>query len=299
MKKGFFTSAEITPPPSKRGVPDWVERRIEKLSGYFDSFNIVTKPKRVDSIDFFPYVNQFRPATVHYAVGEKEPEEVVDDFQRAKELGVEHMLIIGGDLPEDWRKRKIFASDAIEIAKGNGYGFDIGAALNQYPDNPKFELKRLADKIEAGTDYIFLQPSFDIGSTQDFLNWAKILLYEQNLNMPPVVDGLVVFDYEFGDGGIERIRDFGIKVDPETEKEVLEKGDNLTSCMDLYGNINGNGKHDVEKLGVYFIPFSWKQYRTLDKILSELSKVRGALYLREGLHTSPVSLSLSQEYSES
>ncbi|MCK4496764.1 MAG: methylenetetrahydrofolate reductase [Candidatus Aenigmarchaeota archaeon] len=299
MKKDFFTSAEIIPPPSKDGVPDWAERRIEKLSGYFDSFNIVTKPKRIDSIDFFPYVNQFRPATVHYAVGEKEPEEVMDDFHKAQELGVEHMLIIGGDLPEDQRKRKIFASDAIKIAKDNAHKFSIGAALNQYPDDPKFELKRLADKIEAGTDYIFLQPTFDIESTQDFLNWAKILLYEQNLNMPPVVDGLIVFDYEFGDGGLERVKSFGIKVIPETEKEVLEKGNNLTSCTSLYESIGSNGKYDVEKLGVYFIPFSWKQYRTLDKISGELSKIKATLFQRGDLYTSPVCLSPSRGRSES
>jgi 5,10-methylenetetrahydrofolate reductase len=273
--------AEIMPPFYGEDVRDDDIRNLAVLSQYFSGFTIVTKPhgkcRRMDSIEFFRRVNglggvdNFEDAVVHYAVGRRKEREIREDLDRASGAGVRHLLILGGDYPKEWGKRKLPASDAIGIAKFD-YAFTVGAALNQhavYPDDPVCgEFKRLADKIRAGTDHISLQPTAYIGRTDAFLDSARRYLHEQDLDLPPVVDGVMFFDTP---DGMNRARDvFGIPVSGEMEREVMKHGSSVRSGLEIYEGLLGDGRH-----AVYFTPFSHDQYGLLNRILAEVKKDQG------------------------
>lgn len=271
MGKGSYTSAEISPPELSGGVTEEAETGIRLLSRYFDRFNIVTKPNRMDSIDFFrDHVRKFGPATVHYATADRDREQVRDDLQRAQESGVETLLILGGDWPADPGERKLYAADAIEMAKSNGHNFGVGAALNIHAKNPddpvSGELKRLERKIKAGTDYIFLQPTVDPEGTRGFLAGAERYLYENGIDgddIPPVIEGVMFFDTV---SGIYRARNmFHIPVSEETYVEVAKSRYNIGSGSELYRKIRGNGV-----LGVYVTAFSKNELGLLGEIKKSL-----------------------------
>lgn len=105
--------------------------------------------------------------------------DVSEKLQELKNIGVENILALRGDIPKDGYTKGDFehASDLIEFIKAHG-DFDIIAAC--YPEghiesaNKVDDIQNLKRKLDAGVDYLITQLFFDNEYFYSFLERCQI-----------------------------------------------------------------------------------------------------------------------------
>ncbi|MBD3368737.1 methylenetetrahydrofolate reductase [NAD(P)H] [Candidatus Fermentibacteria bacterium] len=108
-------------------------------------------------------------------------EEIRDILQKLSDRGIENVLALRGDLPENEedlpdRRDYVFARDLVRDITANS-GFGIGAAA--YPEGhvecPRIEqdLQHLKQKVDAGVDFLITQLFFDNRIYYDFVERAR------------------------------------------------------------------------------------------------------------------------------
>ena len=101
-------------------------------------------------------------------------ESLKEYIRELKDAGIENIMALRGDLPEDGRKPDVFphASDLIQAIREEG-DFCLGAAC--YPEvhpesrNQKEDLLMLKKKVEAGAEFLTTQMFFDNNLLYNFL----------------------------------------------------------------------------------------------------------------------------------
>ena len=91
----------------------------------------------------------------------REPFPLVENFQ---EKGIESVLVIAGDQPQDM-SRRVFRTSSVELIralKRQLPGLTVYAGIDPYRSGIKTELDYVMRKIDAGADGFFTQPFFDL-----------------------------------------------------------------------------------------------------------------------------------------
>ncbi len=108
--------------------------------------------------------------------------EIEDRLLRLKQLGIEHLVALRGDIPKEEGALRNnghdfpYAKDLIEFIRKKG-GFQIAAA--GYPEthpeavSPQADIAHLAEKVRAGADWVITQLFFDNKDYFDFVRRAR------------------------------------------------------------------------------------------------------------------------------
>jgi methylenetetrahydrofolate reductase (NADPH) len=177
-------SFEFFPPRTDRGAKSLYETigELAQLQPDFVSvtcpldkerrsltFELVARIKREMGIESMAHL-----VTVHYT-----RDEVADVLTGLRASGVENVLALRGDMPEDVEPSRVrefqHASDLASFAKP--YGFSIGGAAHpeMHPDSVDWEseLRGAVTKVEAGCAFLVTQLFFDNGDYYRYVERAR------------------------------------------------------------------------------------------------------------------------------
>lgn len=148
------------------------------------------------------------------------PEEIDDILTDMKDRGIQNILALRGDPPQDTTvtPRKTFAKDLIEqIKKHNHFGIAAAAYPEGHPECPdkKQELLYLKEKIDAGTDFLITQIFFDNAYFYDFAD----KLVGLNVKTPVSAGIMPVFSAK----QVERICQLCGAAIPDKLRQLMEK----------------------------------------------------------------------------
>lgn len=133
------------------------------------------------------------PALAHLSCISSDRSTVQNQLKQFSDLGIENILALRGDKPEDLDENSLtyhFASELIEEIKAYNKDFCIGGAC--YPEghpeaaNWKTDIENLKKKVDAGCDFLTTQMFFDNGTFYSFL----YRLRDAGINVP-VVAGIM------------------------------------------------------------------------------------------------------------
>ncbi len=173
-------------------------RRIGPLKGRVDGVNVVDMPSAV---------MRQSPIPLCYLIKEKGFEPILQmtcrdrnrlslqaDLLGASVLGIENLLILGGDkieLSGNPKTKSVFDLDSLDllrVAKGleNGHDtegkelsgsptFCLGAAVDPGADPLEIEIEKMERKISAGAEFFQTQPVFDIDLFTNFMKKVSYL----------------------------------------------------------------------------------------------------------------------------
>jgi len=170
-------------------------------------------------------------AMAHFTcVGATVPElrATLDEMERAQ---IENVLALRGDPPagqEQWTKTAgglEYSRELVELIAAN-YPFAIGAAC--FPDthihaaSPQADLKYLAEKVNAGVDFLITQLFFDNASYFEFIERARAIGIEV-----PIIPGIMPITHA---GQIQRIAQMcGAKI-PDARARRAPRGGPRLRC---------------------------------------------------------------------
>lgn len=178
--KERITSFEVFPPKNDAAYAP-VEAAVDALSGFKPDFISVTygagggtsvnTPKIAAHIQNDLHI----PALAHLTCASSTKSEIERVVLDLKSKGVENILALRGDLPENYAPDSNhfrFASELVSYLREVG-GFSVGAAC--YPEghvesaSPEADLDHLKEKVNCGADFLVTQMFFDNTALYSFL----------------------------------------------------------------------------------------------------------------------------------
>jgi len=183
-------------PPKKEGDLEKIFNNIKALEEENPDFFSVTYGAGGSSKDTTLKVAEFISkrgynGLTHLTGITSTKDEIDDIIKECKSKGIENILALRGDYPQDERQLKNdfkYASDLIKYISSKG-DFSIGAAF--YPEthleskNFEKDLKNLKMKVDSGADFLISQLFFDNNLFYKYL--AKFNTYKINV---PVIAGV-------------------------------------------------------------------------------------------------------------
>lgn len=174
------TSFEVFPPKNDAAYAP-VEAAIDSLSGFRPDFISVTygagggtsvnTPKIAAHIQNDLHI----PALAHLTCASSSKQEIARIVLDLKAKGIENILALRGDLPENYTpdgNHYQYASELVTALQEIG-GFSVGAAC--YPEghveaaSPEADLEHLKEKVDCGADFLVTQMFFDNTALYSFL----------------------------------------------------------------------------------------------------------------------------------
>jgi methylenetetrahydrofolate reductase (NADPH) len=158
--------------------------------------------------------------------------ETLDEMQLA---GIDNVLALRGDPPageEDWIKTEgglEYSHELVELIDGN-YPFAIGAACfpetHIHADSPEADLRYLAEKVQAGADFLITQMFFDNDAYFDFVARARAAGIEV-----PIIPGVMPITRV---GQIERMAKMcGAAIPDGLRAELHARGEDAEAVLDF------------------------------------------------------------------
>lgn len=174
------TSFEVFPPKNDAAYAP-VEAAVDALSGFRPDFISVTygagggtsvnTPKIAAHIQNDLHI----PALAHLTCASSSKQEIERIVLDLKAKGIENILALRGDLPENYApdgNHYQYASELVTALRELG-GFSVGAAC--YPEghveaaSPEADLEHLKEKVDCGADFLVTQMFFDNTALYSFL----------------------------------------------------------------------------------------------------------------------------------
>lgn len=174
------TSFEVFPPKNDAAYAP-VEAAVDTLSGFQPDFISVTygagggtsvnTPKIAVHIQNDLHI----PALAHLTCASSSKRGIERIVMDLKTKGIENILALRGDLPENYAPdghHYRYASELITVLREIG-GFSVGAAC--YPEghveatSPDADLEHLKEKVDCGADFLVTQMFFDNTALYSFL----------------------------------------------------------------------------------------------------------------------------------
>lgn len=174
------TSFEVFPPKNDAAYAP-VEAAVDALSGFRPDFISVTygagggtsvnTPKIAAHIQNDLHI----PALAHLTCASSSKQEIERIVSDLKAKGIENILALRGDLPENYApdgNHYQYASELVTTLRELG-GFSVGAAC--YPEghveaaSPEADLEHLKEKVDCGADFLVTQMFFDNTALYSFL----------------------------------------------------------------------------------------------------------------------------------
>src|SRR5947209_10005387 len=196
-------------------------------------------------------------AMAHFTcVGATVPElrATLDEMERAQ---IENVLALRGDPPagqEQWTKTAgglEYSRELVGLIAAN-YPFAIGAAC--FPDthihaaSPQADLKYLAEKVNAGVDFLITQLFFDNASYFEFIERARAIGIEV-----PIIPGIMPITHA---GQIQRMAQMcGAKIPDGLRRELRARDEHPEAVLDFgvaYATLHYAELHEAGAPGIHF-----------------------------------------------
>ena len=190
-------SFEFFPPKTERGYPA-LFRTIEELKRLDPSFVSVTwgagGSTRSKTTDLVIQIQREAGITsmAHMTCVGSSRADISATIERLRENGIENLLALGGDRPEDYERDPEgfdYASELIEFVRPR---WDLCIAAAAYPEmhprspSPEEDLAMTALKVERGAQVLITQLFFDNSDYFDFVRRARLAGVEA-----PIVPGIM------------------------------------------------------------------------------------------------------------
>ena len=174
-------------------------------------------------------------AMAHFTcVGATVPElrATLDEMERAQ---IENVLALRGDPPageEQWTKTAgglEYSRELVELIAAD-YPFVIGAACfpetHIHAESPQADLEHLAEKVDAGVDFLITQLFFDNASYFDFMERARAMGIEV-----PIIPGIMPITHA---GQIQRMAQMcGAKIPEGLRRELSGREEHPEAVLDF------------------------------------------------------------------
>jgi methylenetetrahydrofolate reductase (NADPH) len=174
-------------------------------------------------------------AMAHFTcVGATVPElrATLDEMERSQ---IENVLALRGDPPageERWTKTEgglEYSRELVELIAAN-YGFAIGAACfpetHIHATSPEADLEHLAEKVQAGVDFLITQLFFDNASYFEFVARARAIGVEV-----PIIPGIMPITHA---GQVQRMAQMcGAKIPEGLRRELGERAEHPEAVLDF------------------------------------------------------------------
>ena len=177
-------SIEVFPPKTESNY-DSVRHATEEIAKLRPSFMSVTYGAGGGTsrytLDIAKNIKEMYgvPTLAHLTCVSSTRETVRNKIEEIKECGIENVMALRGDIPEDMKNedRKGWnfshAIDLVRELKSANPDFCIGAAcypeIHPESENQKEDIKRLREKVDAGCDFLTTQMFFDNNLLYNFL----------------------------------------------------------------------------------------------------------------------------------
>ena len=183
-KEKFSLSFEAFPPKNDTSFQN-VKSAVEEIAKLNPSFVSVTYGAgggaKCYTLDMAKAVNEKSdvPVLAHLTCVSSTKEAVRQKISEMRSSGVENVLALRGDIPENTEKKDIekwdyrYAADLVRELKQSNADFCIGGAC--YPEvhpeseNQKEDIRRLKEKVDAGCEFLTTQMFFDNNLLYNFL----------------------------------------------------------------------------------------------------------------------------------
>lgn len=116
------------------------------------------------------------PVLAHLTCISSERQTVHEQIKNIYLAGIENIMALRGDIPEETERKKRdyrYASELIREIKSSGFNFCIGAAcypeIHPESENQKSDIIHLKEKVDAGADFLTTQMFFDNNLLYNFL----------------------------------------------------------------------------------------------------------------------------------
>ena len=179
QKNQAIFSCEIFPPKSYMNI-DKTKEVAKAISGLNPDFVSVTYGAgggtSKQTVEIAQYINSLGgTALAHLTCASSSRQEVLEAIEKLKDYGIENVLALRGDIPDELRDKPRdfqYAGELITEIKWHG-DFCIGAAC--YPEGhvecPSMEedLVHLKEKVDCGVDFLTTQMFFDNTAFYSFM----------------------------------------------------------------------------------------------------------------------------------
>ena len=181
--KKAVLSFEVFPPKTSDKF-DAVQSAVDKIAALSPDFMSVTYGAGGGTSDYTVAVTKHIKeafgvtALAHLSCISSKREEVKDKLARLKDEGIENILALRGDLPEDFAGNLDYkyASELVTEIKAAG-GFCVGGACypEGHPESPTLfsDIENLKKKVDAGCDFLTTQMFFDNDVYYSFLSKVR------------------------------------------------------------------------------------------------------------------------------
>lgn len=217
-------------PPKREDAYTSVERAVTEIAGLSPSFMSVTYGAGGGTSRYTAKIaaelkkNYGVTSLAHLSCVSSTKEEVREMVQKLKELGIENILALRGDIPADGNIRTDYryASQLVHDLKSMG-DFCIGGACypEGHPESPSKErdILYLKEKVDAGCDFLTTQMFFDNNILYNFLYRIR----EKGITVPVIAGIMPVTNAK----QMRRILSMSGTYLPTRFKAILDKfGDN-------------------------------------------------------------------------
>jgi methylenetetrahydrofolate reductase (NADPH) len=237
---GPVFSFEFFPPKTDAGERN-LEAALAELTDLEPAFVSVTYgaggSERARTIEIVKRISSKYglEAMAHFTcVGATVPQlhETLEEMQRA---GIENVLALRGDPPagqEAWSKTEgglEYSRELVELINAN-YGFTVGAACfpetHIHASSPEDDLRHLAEKVDAGVDFLITQMFFENSFYFDFVRRARAA----GVGVP-IIPGIMPITRV---GQVERMAEMcGSAIPDGLRRELHARGEDSEAVLDF------------------------------------------------------------------
>jgi len=200
LKSEFSISFEFFPPKSQEGEEE-LFNTIKDLESLRPTFVSVTygaggsTRERTRRIVHKIHTETKLTVMAHLTCIAHSKEEILEILQDYKNIGVENILALRGDVPKgDFQAPKGACKHAVELVKlireNFGGWFSIGVASypERHPESPnmEWEIKYFKEKVLSGADFSITQMFFDNSYYYRFVEMCQ----RENINIP-IIPGIM------------------------------------------------------------------------------------------------------------
>jgi len=280
LGKEFLVSVEVDPP---RGVnTEKILRNVEKLKQIgVDAINIADSPMarvRMSCVSLAYLIKEKVgiETILHFTCRDRNLMGLQSDLLGVHAVGIHNILAVTGDPPVlgDYpQATAVYDVDSIGLVKivnrlnrgtdwaGNSIGsptfFCVGVAVNPNADDLKREIDRFERKVEAGADFAFTQPLYDLKILEQFLQKVS------HIKIPIFLGVLPLRSYKHAEFMHYEVP--GINV-PEKVRERMKKAKDRSAQVgtSVAKEILEQAKGIVD--GVYLMP-SFGRFEVISEVL--------------------------------
>ena len=238
-KENFKISFEVFPPKETDKYKNLYSElgNLKKYNPAFISLTWGAGGNNNNSVNLIKtFKNMGFEIMPHFTCVSSSKKFVGEHLAKLKELNIENILALRGDLPEDESQRYTdlnYANELVEYIKHNS---DLSIGVAGYPEghieaeNLEADIKNLKRKVNAGADVIFTQLFFDNNIFYKYLE----KLDKENITIPIVPGIMPILSKK--------------QIDRMTSLAKITIPNKLKNCIEKYGESNS----DMQKFGVEF-----------------------------------------------